>query len=117
LSKSFIYTTVILKSLEEALSAERLTTYISLANGDLEEAMCLYLWNVELSESLQLPIHVLEVAVRNIIHKRLSRSYGVDWYNHPNFPIKPSAKIIIQRVKDGLIFEKKCITPLRASTI
>jgi hypothetical protein len=105
-----------LKSLEETLSAERLTTYISLTEGNLERAIRLYLWNAELSESLQMPVHVLEVAVRNTIHKQLSCSYGVDWYDNPDFPIKPALQKIVQEVKRAIISEGKLITPPRIIT-
>jgi hypothetical protein len=82
LSSDFIYTSEMLKSLENVLSPERLATYISLTEGNAERAIRLYLWNAELSESLQMPVHILEVAVRNAIHRQLSFLYGTDWYDH-----------------------------------
>lgn len=110
LSSDFKYTSAMLKSLEEALSSERLATYVLLADGDPERAIRLYLWNAKLSEALQMPVHVLEVAVRNAIHKQLSRPYGADWYDHPDCPIKPVLQDMIQEVKDSLVSEDKPIT-------
>jgi len=100
-----------LNSLETALSAERLATYLALTSGDRKHSILLYLWNAELSESLQFPVHILEVSVRNAIHRELSRAYGSNWYAHSRCSLKPPLTNIIRRVTDNLTTEGKPITP------
>lgn len=112
-SSRFIYTKANLKELEEALSSERLANYINLATGNRATAIRLYLWNAELSESLQFPMHILEVVVRNAIHRRLSDGFGLDWYDQPSCPIKPSLRDAVQNAKVAIAVEGKATTPSR----
>lgn len=86
-----------------ALSSERLTPYVSLATGDKKLAICLYLWNAQLSESLQIAVHVFEVTLRNAIHRELSNVYGDCWYDNPRFPVRPIQQDMIQQVKYNLL--------------
>lgn len=62
------------------MSADRLSTYRRLANGDIEIALRLYVWNTALSESLYGPLQGFEVILRNAIAQTLSAGFGDDWY-------------------------------------
>ncbi len=113
MSSNFIYTDAILTSLEAVLSVERLTNYLSIAHGDRKKAIQLYLWNAELNGALQIPIHIVEVAVRNTIHQELSKAFGPTWYDNHACPIKPSLRQVVQDVKDTLVAEGKPVIPPR----
>lgn len=72
-----------LSDLDRHLSIPRLAKYRSNAKDDTE-ALCLYLWNIELSEALQPTLHALEVTLRNSIHAAAITAFGVhDWFHQP----------------------------------
>jgi len=57
--------------LEEALSLERFGRYLAWSHGDRHQAIRLYTLNTKVSESLYTPLQMLEVALRNRIHRVL----------------------------------------------
>lgn len=70
--------------MEPALSAERLSKYRKWARQNEDEALALYSLNLMISESLYIPLHVLEVSLRNAIHHRLRSRFGPDWFRNPD---------------------------------
>lgn len=67
--------------LTRLLSAGRLATYVVACNGDREQALRLYAWNVAVASAFWGGFNVLEVAVRNVIHAGLTRLAGrEDWW-------------------------------------
>lgn len=67
----------------DVLSADRCDTYRLWANGDDALAIRLYTFNVQLSAALYGPLHMLEVALRNTVDRRLSAVYGSNWLTDP----------------------------------
>lgn len=67
------------KQFSEALSLPRLTRYLQETSGNKREALKLYLWNSQLSQSLYLPLQIWEVLFRNKIDSFLRFRYGGDW--------------------------------------
>jgi len=65
--------------LEEALSLERFGRYLAWSHGDRRRAIALYTLNTKVSESLYTPLQMLEVALRNRIHRVLVQMRGDDW--------------------------------------
>ncbi|WP_103351017.1 hypothetical protein [Amycolatopsis sp. CA-128772] len=66
----------------EALSSPRFAPYLAKAGGDLAAAIELYWWNVDVSAAFYFPLHCLEVALRNALHRQLSESFGRDdWWS------------------------------------
>lgn len=63
----------------EALSLERYGRYLAWAGGDHLRAVALYTLNTALSESLYTPLQMLEVVLRNRIHKVLSAALNDQW--------------------------------------
>ncbi|WP_245592401.1 hypothetical protein [Actinomadura rifamycini] len=50
-------------------------------NGDVDAAMRLYWWNVEVSSAFYGPLHCLEIVLRNALHERLRERYDRDaWW-------------------------------------
>lgn len=79
------YDSTLLQALDNALSPSRLAPYLLLANDDAVYAHQLYLWNARLAKSFLYPLGVVEVAVRNSMHKALSAAFGTpDWIISPN---------------------------------
>jgi len=72
-----------LADLERHLSLPRFNKYRTIASSDAE-ALCLYIWNMELSECLQPSLHMLEVVLRNSIHAAAIGQFGRhDWFRNP----------------------------------
>lgn len=72
----------LLDDLEASFSPERLDTYLAVAQGDRERALKLYTRNTELSAAFYGPLQGLEVALRNALHRELTRLYGAAWYDN-----------------------------------
>ncbi|MDE1674714.1 hypothetical protein [Nocardia gipuzkoensis] len=53
------------------LSTPRLTPYLNEANGDLEFALALYHWNMQLASAFQEVLGTVEIVVRNAIDEQL----------------------------------------------
>jgi hypothetical protein len=53
---------------------------MKVAFNDANLARALYVWNREISSAFFEDISVLEVALRNAVHRALSERYGDDWY-------------------------------------
>lgn len=68
------------EALDIHISAQRLGPYMEVAFNDPNLARALYVWNREISSAFFEDISVLEVALRNAIHRALSDRYGDDWY-------------------------------------
>ena len=73
----------LLDDLEVSFSRERLSTYLTVTQGNREKALQLYTWNTTVSAAFYGPLQGLEVALRNAIHQQLTRLYGAAWYDNP----------------------------------
>lgn len=71
--------------LEQALSLERFGRYLDWAAGDRARAIELYTLNARLSESLYIPLQMLEVALRNRIHSVMTEARHEDWFHDAGF--------------------------------
>lgn len=66
---------------EQVLSGPRFAPYLVTA-GDVEAAIALYRWNVEVAAAFVVPLHWVETAARNGMHARLVRYFGVEhWWD------------------------------------
>jgi hypothetical protein len=66
--------------IEAALSLERFGRYLAWAAGDKRAAIELYSLNARISEALYIPIHGLEIALRNRIHTVMTNVHGERWF-------------------------------------
>ncbi len=78
-SKDTIY---LFEDLENVLSSARLSKYVSLAQG--RNAVDLYAFNLQLSQSFYIALHMLEIVLRNKISEVFCMQYGSDWYDCPH---------------------------------
>src|SRR5699024_3747561 len=83
------------------LSQPRLTTYKERSNGDIQAAVTLYRWNLDLSMALFESIHYLEVALRNRIDSALETlADGADWLDSPDsVPLNQGTKQKVQEAR------------------
>jgi len=69
------------KKLESCLSSDRLSAY-GHDQASHRVITARYLWNIALSESLYAPLHLLEVGLRNAIHRVMFTETGsTTWYD------------------------------------
>jgi hypothetical protein len=46
-----------------------------------------------------MPVHILEVAVRNAFHRELAAAFGSAWYDQQACPLNQTMQNLIQKVK------------------
>ena len=61
-----------LNELVKTLSADRLKPYLSAASGDLNKAVELYQWNIEISGAFYESLSIAEVCLRNTLNDQLA---------------------------------------------
>ncbi|HYW55265.1 MAG TPA: Abi family protein [Dongiaceae bacterium] len=87
---AYQYTPALVPSFISALSQQRLDTYMqharrTNAHATLEDALDLYIWNLQVSAAFQGPLHVLEVCLRNAMHVNLTIGFTNDWVDNGSF--------------------------------
>ena len=70
-----------LAAIERAISPARLNRYVSMAGGDLGQAVRLHNWNTKLGSSLHLPLQLFELVFRNTLDATLAAKYASNWYD------------------------------------
>ena len=65
--------------LPKVLSAPRFATYLRETGNDKSRALELYHWNLQVSSAFMVPLHVLEVALRNAIVAAIEAVHGGTW--------------------------------------
>ena len=75
-----LVTPAMFQALNQSFSAPRWRTYLREAGFRTDVAHALYLWNVEIGQSFQFPMHTAEVALRNVINQALISFIGPDWW-------------------------------------
>lgn len=75
------------RDLPTVLSAPRFATYLAEKNGNKQDALSLYQWNLELSSAFIVPLQICEVGVRNSIVSAIEKTYGANWPWETSFEI------------------------------
>ncbi len=83
----------------DVISPSRFSTYRLWADQDEVLAKRLYTFNVQLSAALYGPLHMLEVALRNVTDRQLAVKRGVDWLD--------DAQVLTTR------YQSDCVTKAR----
>lgn len=99
--------------LEETLSADRFATYLGWAEENRSRAIELYTLNAILSESLQAPLHMLEVALRNRIHNVMTVAYGEAWFDEACYQANPVQADMLAKARREIADARKPETPGR----
>ena len=73
------YCDQVFDDLARTLSSARLEVYLRAAGFNKARALRLYVWNAELSEAFQFPIHMTEVVIRNSVSAVLAAKFGPRW--------------------------------------
>lgn len=68
-----------------ALSQARFDRYLGFADGDEQRAVELYSANVALSQAFYVPLHAVEIALRNRINDCLAPAHGERWFDQDAF--------------------------------
>src|SRR6056297_3297342 len=68
--------------LPNVLSAPRFATYLRETGNDRTRALHLYHWNLQVSAAFMVPLHVLEVALRNAIVEAIEAVHGGTCLGH-----------------------------------
>ena len=78
----------------EVLSRPRFGGYLAAADGDVDAAIALYRWNVDVSAAFAVPMHWTEMAFRNTLHARLTAHFdGEDWWAHAPLDLNGRNKV------------------------
>jgi hypothetical protein len=111
-SRTFVYSEAQMQALQVTLSAPRLGTYLSHAQGDMREAVRLYEANTILSEALYSVLQGFEVAARNSMHSAMKRGTGHDaWYNRVT--LKDPEMESVESAERKIVRAGKTISPDR----
>jgi hypothetical protein len=81
----FAYTEKQVEWLLHCISRERMQPYFIRARGDQWVAFHLYIRNTEISSALYGIVQALEIGLRNVVHSRLTETYGTEewWFKLP----------------------------------
>ncbi len=97
-------------TLTRTLSTPRLHAYRVADRGE-HDALCRYLWNTALCESLYPVLQILEVSFRNAVHAEISASpAGAAWVNSESGFLGPYERRRIAEAKNSLEVKGKVIT-------
>ncbi len=76
-----------LSNIPNVISAPRFATYLRHCHNDRVKALRLYQWNMELSSAFIIPLHVLEVSIRNAVVEALEAVHTSNWPWNQGFMI------------------------------
>jgi hypothetical protein len=80
--------------IRDVLSPARFGPYLARTGGDTEAALRLYWWNVDASAAFYTPLHCLEMALRNALHRQLVAAYErADWW--ANAPLQDNGRRLV----------------------
>lgn len=95
-------------------SQERLDGYLGHAycNNSKNEALIAYSWNIELSQALYPALQILEITLRNSLHRAITENFQTEqWFELSFLHEKEQAKI--NKAKKTIKDKKKTLTPGR----
>lgn len=75
------------EALDRSVSVPRMGTYLRASGHDPDLARARYLWDRDLAVAFFADIALLEVALRNAMHERLTGRWGERWYERGDVPL------------------------------
>jgi len=107
----FVYSGNALDGLTQAIAKDRLSQYLTQANGNSMLALMLYERNTRLSQGIYGVLQPLEIAFRNAIHRVMSTDTGrSNWYKYGLSYREAEA---VKSAKNNLVRWHKTVTPGR----
>lgn len=85
-----------------SVSAERMTKYFEHTRDDQTKALQIYTWNTVISAAFCGPLQGLEVALRNAMHRELSRRFGTEWFDNREAGLDAGARRRIAKAREDL---------------
>ncbi len=73
------------QNLPIVISNPRLSTYLVTCNRNVDHALSLYQWNMQISAAFMVPLHVCEIAIRNGVVEAIESVYGQSWHLNRHF--------------------------------
>ncbi len=75
-------------------AAPRLAPYVRAAQRDNVSVVALYVWNLQVSEAFYVPLHCLEICLRNSVHEQLkAKFHRPDWWSTTRLAEQHASKI------------------------
>lgn len=93
------------------ISYPRFNEYLHQKNHNVKDAYQLYLTNIELSEALYPVLSVLEISLRNAIHRQLSSYFNDSYWFKNKLPVE--FQKAVKKAEQNIRFQQKIITPDR----
>jgi hypothetical protein len=92
-------------------SQERLDGYLCHAhcNNSKNEALIAYSWNIELSQALYPALQVLEITLRNSLHRVITQNFQTEYWFDLSF-LHEKEQTKIKKAKDTIKDKKKTLT-------
>jgi len=85
----------------DVLSTPRFEPYLKAAGGDVQLAVRLYWWNVEVSAAFYPSLHLLEVCLRNAMHRQLVAEFEkANWWTVA--PLNQSGRRMVSETVEKL---------------
>lgn len=99
------------EQVRDAISVERLKSYLQACGGDLAPALELYRWNHDVAGTLLRPLCDLEVTLRNALVRQLERTSDPEpWWKLPVLTADIKAGRDLDRALQSLIRAGKPVT-------
>ncbi|NEQ98907.1 MAG: hypothetical protein F6K30_19670 [Cyanothece sp. SIO2G6] len=76
-----------MSEISRVISSPRFATYLRHCHNDRGDALSLYQWNMELSSAFIVPLHVLEISIRNAVVEALEAVHTASWPWNQGFVI------------------------------
>lgn len=86
------------------IPSERLSSFKRSPEASLESQLECYFWNLELTEALYPSLSLLEVSLRNQLHRAISTEFGHNW---PELVLQPFEQKKVTEAKETIIKERK----------
>jgi Abi-like protein len=100
------------RELPAVITADRFSTYLAAQAGNVDQAIRLYTWNVEVSAALWGPLQAVEVALRNALHQQMRTRYQrEDWWDASSVGLAAEQHRQVQRAIAKLVRRRQPYLP------
>lgn len=108
---AYRYDETAIRALRRAISEERFTTFLRIADGDGRRALQFYTRNIALGAAFHGPLQALEITLRNAVHHSMTETYGLAWLT--SAPLRAPEQQAVHKAMQSLEQSGKPKTPSR----